>query len=133
MRTIDFILYKASLKLRRGLERVSLPHFLNDFCRETFVTLYSINYPNFDCQIAFTSWDIGQYVYCNYLLSNIFGQCCNYMYCNYLLIKLRGGLERVSLPYFLNDFCRKTFFTLHSINWPNFDCQIVFASWDIVQ
>ena len=28
--------------------------------------------------------------------------------------------ELVSLPHFLHDFWRKMFFTLYSVNWPNF-------------
>ena len=39
----------AHIKLfnKRGLEIVSLPHFLHDFWRKTFILLYSINWPNF--------------------------------------------------------------------------------------
>ena len=37
-----------------------------------------------------------------------------------LLRKIKRGLELASLSYFLHDFWRKLFLTLHSINWPNF-------------
>ena len=33
-------------KTKRGLELVFPPHFLRDFWREIFLTLYSINWPN---------------------------------------------------------------------------------------
>ena len=33
--------------LEKGLGIVSLPHFLYDFSRKIFLTLYSINWPNF--------------------------------------------------------------------------------------
>ena len=36
------------------------------FKKKMFLVLYSINWAN--CLIAFTSWDIGQYVYCDYLI-----------------------------------------------------------------
>ena len=32
---------------KRGLELISLSHFLHDFSRKIFLTLYSINWPNF--------------------------------------------------------------------------------------
>ena len=35
-------------KTKRGLELVSLPHFLNDFWRKTLLLLYSIAWPNFN-------------------------------------------------------------------------------------
>ena len=42
-----FTFYKAFKKTKGGLELVSLSHFLHDFWRKSFVTLYSINWPNF--------------------------------------------------------------------------------------
>ena len=36
------------------------------------------------------------------------------------LKKTKTGQEVVSLPHFLNDFWRKIFILLYSINWPNF-------------
>ena len=38
---------KLSQKTKRGLELASLPHFLHDFLRKVFLTLSSINLPNF--------------------------------------------------------------------------------------
>ena len=38
--------YKAFPKKQRGLELVSLPHFLHDFWRKIFLLLYFINWPN---------------------------------------------------------------------------------------
>ena len=45
--TITFTLCKAFLKRKRGLELVSLPHFLHDFWRKIFLMLYFINWPSF--------------------------------------------------------------------------------------
>ena len=43
-RPLAFISYKAFfLKRKRGLELVSLSHFLHDVCRKIFLTLYAIN------------------------------------------------------------------------------------------
>ena len=39
--------YNAFLKKQRGLELVSLPHFLHDFWRTIIILLYSINWPSF--------------------------------------------------------------------------------------
>ena len=36
-----------------------------------------------------------------------------------LFKKTKRGLELASLPYFPQDFCRKIFFLLYSINRPN--------------
>ena len=38
---------KLFLKIKRGRELVSLPHFLHDFWRKIFILLYSMNWPNF--------------------------------------------------------------------------------------
>ena len=60
---------KLFYKIKRCLELLSLPHFVHDFWRKIFVTLYSISWPNF---IAwFPSWDIGQNLYCNCLLTRL--------------------------------------------------------------
>ena len=48
LQTICFYLMKTLFKKKkRGLELVSLPHFLYDFWRKMFLLLYSINWPNF--------------------------------------------------------------------------------------
>ena len=38
---------KLFKKIKRGLELVSLPHFLHNFWRKIFLLLHSINWPNF--------------------------------------------------------------------------------------
>ena len=43
---LPFTLYKIFLKKQKGLELISLPHFLHDFWTKIFVALYSINWPN---------------------------------------------------------------------------------------
>ena len=55
----------------KGLKIVSPPHFVYDFSRKMCLMLYSINclIILFHCLIAFT--DIGQYGYCNYLLTRL--------------------------------------------------------------
>ena len=45
-----------------------LPHFVHNFSRKIFLMLHSINWPSFI--VCLSSWHIGQYVYCNYLLSS---------------------------------------------------------------
>ena len=50
-------------KTKTGLELVSLPHCLHYF-RKIFLTLYVVT-DRFSLS-KFTSWDIGQYVYCNH-------------------------------------------------------------------
>ena len=47
MLTTCFTSYKTLLKTKRGLELVSMPHFLHDFWRKTFILIYSINWPKF--------------------------------------------------------------------------------------
>ena len=42
-RLVNFTSYKTFSKTKRGLELVSLPHFLHDFGRKILLTLYSIN------------------------------------------------------------------------------------------
>ena len=46
----------------KDLELVSLPHFLHDFLKKyiSFVIFYYLTKSH--CLIAYTSWDIGQYV-----------------------------------------------------------------------
>ena len=42
-----FTLNKTFQKRKRGLELVSLPHFLHNFWRKIFFTFHSLNWPNF--------------------------------------------------------------------------------------
>ena len=47
-RPLAFTWYKALLKNKKGLELVSLPHFLPEFWKKNiFLLLYSITWPNF--------------------------------------------------------------------------------------
>ena len=55
----------------KGLGLVSPPHFVYDFSRKIFLMLHSINWPNFIVWFAFTSRDIGKYVYYNCLLTRM--------------------------------------------------------------
>ena len=59
--TFAFTWYKAVLENKRCLELVLLPHFLHDFLRKIFLTLYSINWPNF---IAWTLYFLRYWVIC---------------------------------------------------------------------
>ena len=52
-------------KIERGLELVFLPHFLHYFSRKLFLWLLFFYLMKFHCLVAFTLWDIGQYVNCN--------------------------------------------------------------------
>ena len=52
--------------LEKGLGIVSPPHFDYDLWKKCF-SCYSL----FHCLIAFTSWDIEQYVYCNCLFPRL--------------------------------------------------------------
>ena len=56
-RPVALTSYKAFEKktTKRGLEPVSLSHFLNYFLRKVFILLYSINLTTFHCLVAFTS------------------------------------------------------------------------------
>ena len=63
-----YYLYKAFFFLKkRGLELVSLPRFLDYFWREIFFFIMFLEMTKFHCLVAFISWNMGQYVYCNCL------------------------------------------------------------------
>ena len=58
--------------LQKGLAIVSPPHFVYDLSRKMFLMLCSIDWPNFIVLMLyfyFTFWNIGQYVYCTFLLT----------------------------------------------------------------
>ena len=57
--------------LGEGLGIVSSTHFVYGFSKKMFLTLDSINWTKFRCLIASTFWDIGQYMYCNYLFPRL--------------------------------------------------------------
>ena len=52
--------------LEKSLGIVFLPHFMYDFFNKNF-SCYVLLWTKFHFLNAFTSWDIGQYVYCSYL------------------------------------------------------------------
>ena len=53
---------------QKGLGLVTSPHFGYDFSRKIFLML---QLTRFHCRIAFTSQNIGQYVYYNCLLTRL--------------------------------------------------------------
>ena len=57
--------------LEKDLGIVSSPHFVYNFTRKNVSHDKSYQLTRFHCLIAFTSWDIGQYVYCNCLLTRL--------------------------------------------------------------
>ena len=72
MLTSCFYQISSFFKKWRGLELVSLPHFLHDFWRKVFLILYLLTHQITLSGCFFsTSWDIGQYVNCNHLLSSL--------------------------------------------------------------
>ena len=63
---LAFTLHKAFLKDKKRSGTILPTTFLHNFWRKTFILLYSIKVLFL---VAFISWDIGQYVYCNCLLN----------------------------------------------------------------
>ena len=55
--------------LEKSLGIVSLSHFVYDFSKKMFLALCFINWSNFIACLSLL-WDIGQYVYCNCLLTS---------------------------------------------------------------
>ena len=53
--------------LEIGLGVVTSPHFVYDFTRKNISHAIFYKLTKFDYLIAFSSWDIGQYVFGNYL------------------------------------------------------------------
>ena len=51
-------------KTKRGLELVSLPHFLHNFWRKMFLLIYSINWPGFIVWLSLLREKLGNM--CNY-------------------------------------------------------------------
>ena len=45
--TLVYTLYEAFIKTKRGMQLALLPHFLHNIWRKIFLTLHSINWPNF--------------------------------------------------------------------------------------
>ena len=63
---------KLFQKTKRGLELVSLPHFLHDFWRKIFLLLYFINWPSFIAWLILLREILGnQHVYYICLLTRL--------------------------------------------------------------
>ena len=62
---------KLFKKLKRSLKLVSQPHFLHIFLKKSISIMIFYWLTKFHCLVAFTSWDIGQYMYCNCLLTRL--------------------------------------------------------------
>ena len=60
-------------KTKRGLELVSMvPHFLHNFGRRHMLCFLLLT-DQVSYLVVFTLWNIWQYVYCNYLLTRLWG------------------------------------------------------------
>ena len=67
-----FYLILSIFNKKRDLELVSLPYFLHNFWRKIFLFIFLY------CLVVLTFWDIGQYVYCSYLLTRLWRhEFCN--------------------------------------------------------
>ena len=95
LRTTCFDLIWAFLKNN------SLPHFLHDFCRKIFFC-YILLPDHISLSSWFTSWDIGQYVYCDCLLTRLWCHEC----------------LKLTLSFYTYLFIRKPLFCL-SLNFLN--------------
>ena len=78
-------------KTKRGLELVSLPHFLHNFWRKLFFLLYSINCPNFIVLLLF--------------LCEILGNMCIAIVCKPScdVMNFEFNLMFLIKPFFLHD------------------------------
>ena len=65
---------KLFYKTKNGLELVSLPYFQHDFWRKIFLFVLFYQLTKLHCLVAFSSWDIEQYVYCNSFLTRLWRQ-----------------------------------------------------------
>ena len=87
---------KSSQKTKRDLELVSLPHFLHDCWKNIHIFLLFYYLTKFPSPVAITPRDIGQYVYCNYLLTRLWR------------LNLAVNLIFLIKPFFLYDQKVKT-------------------------
>ena len=73
-RPFAFTSYKAILKNKKRSE-TSLPvSFSTWFLKKNISDAIFYYLTKFQCLVAFTSWDFGQYVYCNCLLTRLWRQ-----------------------------------------------------------
>ena len=69
------ISYKAFLKNKKKRSGISLPVSFSAWILKKNISVVIFNYlTKFQCLVAFTSWDFGQYVYCNCLLTRLWSQ-----------------------------------------------------------
>ena len=71
--TCFYLILSIFKKQKRGLELVFLPHFLHSFSKKSYFSCYR-PLTKFHGLVAFTSGDIGQYVYCNCLSTRLWSQ-----------------------------------------------------------
>ena len=131
----------------KGLGLISPPHFVHTFWNISHVAFYQVT--KFHSLIAFTSWDIGQYVYYNCLLTRflqlkiffktwhtIMTNCINFR-----LLSLRDAqfkfLRKRSGTSFSTKFCayllKKNVSHVAFYQVTKFHSLIAFTSWDIGQ
>ena len=68
---ITYIPQKSFLKNKKR-SGTSLPALFSAwFLKKIFSLVMSFYLTKFQCFVAFTSWDIGKYVYCNFLLTRL--------------------------------------------------------------
>ena len=90
-RPLAFTHIKLFYKIKRCLELVSLPDFLHNFWRKTFLLLYSINWPNFIVWL--------------HLLCEILGNMCIAIVCKPGCDIMNFGVNLIFLikPFFRHD------------------------------
>ena len=70
-RPLSFTSYKAFSKNKK-MSGTSFPATFSAWFLKEYISLVILYYlTKFHCLVAFTSWDIGQYVYCNCLLTRL--------------------------------------------------------------
>ena len=70
-RPLAFTSYRAFLKNKKR-SRTSLPASFSAWFLKKNISFAIVNYlTKFHCLVTFTSWDIGQYVYCHCLLTSL--------------------------------------------------------------
>ena len=91
LQTTCFYLILSSFLKNKGLELVSLPHFLHHFWRKTFLLLCYINWPSFIVWLP--------------SLCEILGNMCIAVVCKPGCVVMNFGVNLTFLikPFFLND------------------------------
>ena len=73
-RTLVITTYKAFLKNKKRSGTSLSASFSAWFLKKNISVVIFYYLTKFQCLVAFTSWDIGQFVYCNCLLTRLWGQ-----------------------------------------------------------